>query len=61
MEGKIVKVVKSGETTFVFYDTYCKERTPEEIRAILDRVAAIALPGLKAANYQKEIRSTNSA
>lgn len=61
MEGNIVKVVKSGETTFVFHDTYCRKKTLEETRQILARVAAITLPGLKAAIYQKERDNTNSA
>lgn len=54
MEGKIVKVVTKGETTFVFHDDCCQNKTPTEIKAILDRIASIALPALKAAQYKKE-------
>lgn len=61
MEGKVVKVIKSGETTFVYHDDYCRDKTPEEVKAILNRIAAIALPGLKAAYYRKEKEETNSA
>lgn len=61
MEGKVVKVIKSGETTFIYHDDYCRDKTPEEVKAILNRIAAIALPGLKAAYYRKEQEETNSA
>jgi len=47
MEDGVVKIVKSGGTTFVFHDDYCRNKTPEEVKATLDRIAAIALPGLK--------------
>ena len=53
MEGKIVEVIKMGETTMVFHDDFCRDKTQEEIQAILDRIAAIALPGLRAAYYRK--------
>lgn len=53
MDGKIVKVIKSGEVTLVFHDDRCKDKTEEEVKAILDRIAAIALPGLKAAHIRK--------
>jgi len=39
-EGKIVKVVKSGAVTMYFHDDYCRDKTPEEVQAILDRIAA---------------------
>lgn len=47
MAGRIVKVIKSGEATLIFHDDYCRDKTPEEIQETLDRIAAIALPGLK--------------
>ena len=47
MEGNVVKVIKSGEATLIFHDDYCRDKTPEEVKEILDRIAAIALPGLK--------------
>ena len=57
MEGKIVKVVTKGETTFVFHDDYCKNKTPEEVKVILDRIASISLPALKAAHRKRKINS----
>ena len=54
MEGKVVKVVKSGEATLVFHDDYCQNKSPEEIKKTLDRIAALALPGLKASYLRKE-------
>lgn len=53
-EGKIVKVVKSGGVTMYFHDDYCRDKTPEEVKAILDRVAAIVYPALKSAHIRKE-------
>ena len=47
MAGRVVKVIKSGEATLIFHDDYCRDKTPEEVQEILDRIAAIALPGLK--------------
>ncbi|NBH72171.1 hypothetical protein D3Z51_09085 [Clostridiaceae bacterium] len=52
-EGKIVKVVKSGGVTMYFHDDYCRDKTPEEVKAILDRVAAIVYPALKSAHIRK--------
>lgn len=49
----IVKVIKEEHTTYVFHDDYCKDTTPEEVQAILKRIAAIALPNLRAQYYRK--------
>jgi hypothetical protein len=49
----IVKVVEDERGTFVYHDDYCKDKTPEEIQAILDRIAAIAYPELRAAHFRK--------
>lgn len=54
MEDSVVKVVKGGESTFVFHDAYCRNTTPEEVEATLNRIAAIALPGLKPSCPHKE-------
>ena len=54
MVGNVVKVTKSGEVTFVFCDDYCRDKTPEEVKEILDRIATIALPGLKSSCFQKD-------
>ncbi len=57
----VVKVVKEGNTTFVFHDDYCKDTTPEEVDAILKRIAAIALPNLRAQHYRKLKEEGSSA
>ena len=54
MEDGVVKVIKSGEATLVFHDDYCRDKTPEEVQETLDRIAAIALPGLKASCLKGE-------
>lgn len=53
-EGKIVKVVQSGSVKMYFHDDYCRNKTPEEVKEILDRISAIIYPALKAAYIQKE-------
>ena len=53
-EGKIVKVVKSGNVTMYFHDDYCRDKTPEDVKAILERIASIAYPALKSAHMKKE-------
>ena len=50
----IVKTIQSGNATIYIHDDYCKDKTKEEIQATLDRIAAIALPALRAAHYKKE-------
>ncbi len=54
MAGKPVKEIKRGETTFIFYDDYCKDTTPEEVDAILKQIAKDVLPALRAAHLHKE-------
>ena len=53
MEGKIVKVITRGQTKFVYHDDYCK-RSPEEIKAVLDRIAEIAFPALRASEMRRK-------
>ncbi|MEY8356952.1 hypothetical protein AALB39_26910 [Lachnospiraceae bacterium 54-53] len=54
MASEPVKVVKKGDTTFVFYDDYCKDTTPEEVKAISKQIAKAVLPALRAAYLHKE-------
>lgn len=50
----IVKEIMLGATRIVFHDDYCKNRTQEEIDAILKDYARLALPELRAAHLRKE-------
>lgn len=50
----IVKEVKKGDTTFIFHDDYCKDTTPEEVKAISKQLGQIAYPALRAAHLRKE-------
>jgi|GEM_PF-2156195 len=45
-EEDLVEEFKIGNTTIKIYDTYCKNKTPEEIKAILDRCSYIASEAL---------------
>ncbi len=60
MDGKIVKTIKKGNTTYVFHDDYCRDKTPEEVKQILDRIAAIALPDLRAQHYREQKQETSA-
>ena len=37
-----------------FHDDYCRDKTPEDVKAILERIASIAYPALKSAHMKKE-------
>jgi hypothetical protein len=54
MASKPVKEIKKGATTFIFYDDYCKDTTPEEAAAISKQIAKAVLPALRAAYLHKE-------
>lgn len=60
MADKPVKEIKKQDTTFVFYDSCCKDTTPEEINAILNQMAKEVLPAIRAGKnlsvgkYEKE-------
>ena len=49
----VVKTVEVGEATLVFHDDCCR-RSETEVKAILDRIAAVALPALRAAELGKQ-------
>lgn len=49
----IVKVIHDGPTTMYFHDDYCKDRTPEEVDAILKEYARIAYPALRAKHMRQ--------
>lgn len=44
-----VECLRIGNTSVKICDDYCRARTPEEIKAILDRIAARAIGSLTAA------------
>ncbi|WP_164473153.1 hypothetical protein [Clostridium sp. E02] len=54
MASKPVKEMKKGDTTFLFYDDYCKDTTSEEVEVILKQIAKDVLPVLRAAQIHKE-------
>ncbi|WP_159442053.1 hypothetical protein [Clostridium sp. Marseille-P2415] len=54
MASKPVKEIKKGDTTFIFYDDYCKDTTPEEVDTILKQIAREVLPALRAAHLHTE-------
>ena len=46
--GHIVKEWYDGNTRCIICDDYCRNKTPEEVEAILDHIADIAYPNLYA-------------
>ena len=38
-EGHVVKDFKLGETRIKICDDYCRDKTPEAVQAVLDRIA----------------------
>lgn len=42
----LVKTIQLGPTTVTFHDDYCKDKTPEDVRKILDHIAEITYPHL---------------
>ncbi len=42
-EGHVVRDFMLGNTHVQICDDYCKDRTPDEVQAILDRIASNAM------------------
>lgn len=57
----IVRDFYMGKTHVMIDDTYCRDKTPEEVQEILDRIAANAFRAINAAHYRKmqEEKSVN--
>lgn len=51
--GNIVEEFTIGNTRIKICDDYCRDKTPEDVEAILKRIAQIAQPALSYA-YAKE-------
>lgn len=49
-----VKRFKKGDTTFIFHDDYCKNTTPEEVKAILKQIARDVYPALRASAMRSQ-------
>lgn len=48
--GNAVENLRIGNTSVRIFDDYCRSRTPEEIKIILDRIAARAIGSLTVAD-----------
>ncbi len=44
--GHIVKEWYDGNTHCIICDDYCRDKTPEDVEAILDRIAKLVYPDL---------------
>ena len=49
--GHVVEEFTIGNTRIKICDDYCRDKTPEDVKAILKRIAQIAQPALSAAYY----------
>lgn len=47
--GNAVECLRIGNTSVRIFDDYCRAKSPEEIKAILDRIAARAIGSLTVA------------
>ena len=45
--GNVVEDFYIGNTHVMICDDYCRDKTPEQVQEILDRIAARALPVLQ--------------
>jgi len=52
-EGNVVKSYKIGNTRIKICDDYCRDKTPEEVDAILKRIADFAYECLLSAEVAK--------
>lgn len=43
----LVDIIKSGDTTIMIHDDFCKNTTPEEVEAVMVHIAKIALPFMR--------------
>lgn len=53
-EGHVVEEFKIGNTRIKICDDYCRDKTPEDVEAILKRIAQIAQIALNTAYYNDE-------
>jgi len=56
--GNIVDSLQIGNTRVRICDDYCRARTPDEIRCILDRIARRAFEALSAAPVHSRYEET---
>lgn len=54
--GHIVKEYYDGNTHIIICDDYCRDKTPEDVEAILDRIAEIAYPNLLKQEMERRAR-----
>ena len=49
----LVKEFRKNGTTYLFYDDYCRDKTLEDVKKILDNIARIAYPELRKKELMK--------
>lgn len=50
--GNVVEEYKLGNTTAKICDDFCRDKTDEEVEAILNRISSIAFRSLSAASVE---------
>ncbi len=53
--GHVVEDFYQGHVHIRICDDYCRDKTPEEVQAILDRIAEIAMNARLAQAYQESL------
>lgn len=54
--GHIVKEWYDGNTHCIICDDYCRDKTAEEVEAILDRIATLVYPDLLKQELERRAR-----
>lgn len=59
--GHIVKEWYDGNTHCIICDDYCRDKTPEDVEAILDRIAKLVYPDLLKQEMERRKKETEKA
>lgn len=58
--GHIVKEWYDGNTHCIICDDYCRDKTPEDVEAILDRIATLVYPDLLKQELERRAREKSA-
>lgn len=59
--GHIVKEWYDGNTHCIICDDYCRDKTPEDVEAILDRIAKLVYPDLLKQEMERRKKEAEKA
>lgn len=59
--GNVVKEVHIGNSVVYICDDYCRDKTPEDVRKILDRIVAKVQPEMERIEYERMQREQKAS